>query len=821
MIIRNKTRQYKKLKDELVQLSPNGQAIEMDQDHNNKSIDIGKYNTNDAEEKKYEIDDESLTSNDSNYNNNGSLQIGNYRQHEIKSFSMNDKEIQQTSQKMTWTKCNASSFRVRDIGYFTKDKSKKQSEPSLYDVFAVDTYKVDRKVRVNKIMEASDLLNNDSNKNVMNNGKDTKTKKKIKNKMRMKLKNKEENKSKKPQSVPIKPVNANLSDGKEEENPPKISVELDIYGNEIIPDKKKKKSWKKFSKMKKKNVFKKHNKAQSDKLWNVSKERKNKENNKKKKKGKLLTVDTDTRNRTPSRSFDETKSKKKDTEEPLNENEEYKQESPNNNNKDKKANKKKRKYKFPKFKRTKQNRSLSDALKHKDKNFYTEALKSDEDIKSDDEDKMNRDKSVSPSMSPPDDPSHVRNRMTSQSMVVISSSPTKKKLLEEINQNDDEIFKKKNNKNKQVKDRKGARNKSKSNAPVMNNKNDVFVINKNKKVNININVSSPLLQHNTLPIKMDKSKIPKYLVINIMIPNTLSKNKGDGVQMVLYGKLGNVSNNASINLMNKFINCYDNRERDNFKCCARIMNLGYTNFNFVTKQLIKKSNGQKFLIPPEICLFNYDGNYFGVDIDLYNLTSSFAKKMLNYILPESKSVICDFGFLLEANNKNELPEQVAICCRISKLDINELQLLNPILNSMENNGVKKQKQINKKTKKTNKKSKKKETVKVVVKEEKKKEEEQEKERNDSDNKSQNEYINIKRNEFMIFNGIIDNKLLLFIVILMEINIILMCLYRLNVVDNDDKNIVLIIYNCLIIIIVFVKLFILFFYHYISRLFKFK
>ncbi len=46
----------------------------------------------------------------------------------------------------------------------------------------------------------------------------------------------------------------------------------------------------------------------------------------------------------------------------------------------------------------------------------------------------------------------------------------------------------------------------------------------------------------------------------------------------------------------------------------------------------------------------------------------------------------NIGFLFEAYDKNELPEQMALCVRITKLNMNELELLNDILEGNKGGG---------------------------------------------------------------------------------------------------------------------------------------
>merc|ERR1712176_574792 len=165
------------------------------------------------------------------YNNN-LQQIGNFRQHKVTSFSMKDKEIEQNSVKMSWIKGDPSTFRVRDIGYFTKNKSKKQSEGSLYEIFGVDAYKVDHKVRVKKLMDNINISSNISS--------NTSSKINIPNKKSKNInigKSKKNKKDKKKKSVP-KSLPKSLAiptEMKEKENEEK-SVKLEVSDNDTDDD---------------------------------------------------------------------------------------------------------------------------------------------------------------------------------------------------------------------------------------------------------------------------------------------------------------------------------------------------------------------------------------------------------------------------------------------------------------------------------------------------------------------------------------------------------------------------------------------------------
>merc|ERR1712228_234118 len=298
---------------------------------------------------------------------------------------------------------------------------------------------------------------------------------------------------------------------------------------------------------------------------------------------------------------------------------------------------------------------------------------------------------------------------------------------------------------KKQKKKKTARNKSKSNALLIGR----F---KKKKKSKNKSMNVPLLENNALP--NTNVGIPNNLILNLMIP----KNNNGGFQIILYGKLSNVENEASIKLMQEFIACNDMKKRNNLKCCARIVNLSDLNFNFVTKQLIKKQNGKKFIIPTEVCSFCEDknGKYFGIDLDLFAFSSLFAQKMRNYVLPESKSIVFDFCFLFEARNKYEVPEQIAICCRISKLNIEKLETMN---NESSKSNV-----------------------------------------NDAVIEEQKKII-----DTTIFDQLISNRFLIIILFMMQMNILLITIYRLLTLND----LLLLICKVFVSLTVFTQLFIVY------------
>jgi len=76
------------------------------------------------------------------------------------SLSMDSGEIEKKAEPMTWTKCEAKSFRVRDIGYFTKNKAKTLSAPPIFEMFGVAAFSADRRVPIHSMMENAHFLQN-------------------------------------------------------------------------------------------------------------------------------------------------------------------------------------------------------------------------------------------------------------------------------------------------------------------------------------------------------------------------------------------------------------------------------------------------------------------------------------------------------------------------------------------------------------------------------------------------------------------------------------------------------------------------------------
>ena len=167
---------------------------------------------------------------------------------------------------------------------------------------------------------------------------------------------------------------------------------------------------------------------------------------------------------------------------------------------------------------------------------------------------------------------------------------------------------------------------------------------------------------------------------------------------------------------------------------------------------------------------------------------------MNYVLPEAKSLVLDLGFLLEANAESELPEQMALCLTICKLDMHGLQPVEDMamaIGPTEREHVRRRKSS---------------AVQMVM--------PREDGHDDGDgvgDRRGSGYVDLRGGEFMVFREMVSNGWLVVVVVLIEVDVLLMTIYRLIAVQEEDLWIG---YSSLMMVTVIAKLFLLFFSRHI-------
>eukprot|EP00483_Globobulimina_turgida_P011323 UN11345 len=186
--------------------------------------------------------------------------------------------------------------------------------------------------------------------------------------------------------------------------------------------------------------------------------------------------------------------------------------------------------------------------------------------------------------------------------------------------------------------------------------------------------------------------LPPMLIINAMIPNYApvmgkkGRKDGEGYALLLYchltdatyKKLDRFSNSKSkrklpmspaIKLLSRFMGDKV-LQKQRFKIMARIMNSKYSKIGFVAKQLINKYNAKPFLARKSTTYYYEANKYFGVDIDIHEFGYP-ARKGL-YLVKDTNTAIYDVAMVVEGHENNELPEQILLSLRMSKLGFKDL-----------------------------------------------------------------------------------------------------------------------------------------------------
>jgi hypothetical protein len=123
----------------------------------------------------------------------------------------------------------------------------------------------------------------------------------------------------------------------------------------------------------------------------------------------------------------------------------------------------------------------------------------------------------------------------------------------------------------------------------------------------------------------------------------------------------------AIRLLSEFIHAKPGTDlRQRFKCIARVMNLSYTGLGFLVRQMIGQYNAKPFLARTSSTFYYESQRIFAADIDVH-LFGYPARKGLAHLRDSVQSVIYDIGFVIEGDKDDELPEQILLCTRISKL----------------------------------------------------------------------------------------------------------------------------------------------------------
>ncbi|ETV86567.1 hypothetical protein, variant [Aphanomyces astaci] len=173
------------------------------------------------------------------------------------------------------------------------------------------------------------------------------------------------------------------------------------------------------------------------------------------------------------------------------------------------------------------------------------------------------------------------------------------------------------------------------------------------------------------------------VIINCQVPcytpsNPLwgeQKTDGDGFNFVTYyaippalrAKLDDPTQlEPSIKLLRGFLQD-GNPITDRLKAIGIVVNPEEQNLGRMEKHLLETYNGQPILTRPQHRFYRGDG-YFEVDIDAHTF-NFVARKGLSGVADHFGNMVVDFGFVLEGQDDDEVPEQILGCVRLCKVDL--------------------------------------------------------------------------------------------------------------------------------------------------------
>ncbi|KAG6951964.1 hypothetical protein JG688_00013499 [Phytophthora aleatoria] len=108
---------------------------------------------------------------------------------------------------------------------------------------------------------------------------------------------------------------------------------------------------------------------------------------------------------------------------------------------------------------------------------------------------------------------------------------------------------------------------------------------------------------------------------------------------------------------------------ERFKAIGIVVNPQEQNLGRAERRLLETYNGQPILTRPQHHFYRGDG-YFEVDVNAHDF-NYIARKGLVGVSTHACNMILDFGFVLEGQEDNELPEQILGCVRLCKVDVSQ------------------------------------------------------------------------------------------------------------------------------------------------------
>eukprot|EP01025_Chloroclados_australasicus_P015769 TRINITY_DN17618_c0_g1_i4.p1 TRINITY_DN17618_c0_g1~~TRINITY_DN17618_c0_g1_i4.p1 ORF type:complete len:491 (-),score=46.31 TRINITY_DN17618_c0_g1_i4:316-1788(-) len=191
-------------------------------------------------------------------------------------------------------------------------------------------------------------------------------------------------------------------------------------------------------------------------------------------------------------------------------------------------------------------------------------------------------------------------------------------------------------------------------------------------------------------------ELPPLIIINVMLPTypavLFGEKDGKGHSLVYYFALPDgfdpdkVDNQAAVNLLRKFIaGEHGHHFRDRLKLIPRIVNVDEWAKRGPLSQaelaLLKRNNDKPVLTRPAHRFFRGDC-YFEIDMDVH-VYQFIARKAFQGYVGKLGEVVFENAFVVQGNNREELPELLIGCTRVFRVDFQKSYPL-PLIKSQKN-----------------------------------------------------------------------------------------------------------------------------------------
>ncbi|CAK9193582.1 unnamed protein product [Sphagnum troendelagicum] len=187
--------------------------------------------------------------------------------------------------------------------------------------------------------------------------------------------------------------------------------------------------------------------------------------------------------------------------------------------------------------------------------------------------------------------------------------------------------------------------------------------------------------------------IPNLLIMNLQLPLYsptvfLPEIDGDGLNLVLYFKLTEALEKEippylstllkrflddDVDKVKSFAMTSTTPFRDRLKVILHLVNPSDVQLSVAEENLVASYNEKPVLSRPQHEFYR-GGNYFEIDVDMHRF-SYLARKGFDMFRERFKDCTVDFGFTIQANKAEELPEHMLGGIRLNKVDFGNVKEL--------------------------------------------------------------------------------------------------------------------------------------------------